>query len=262
MSRRMLNKEPKSSFVVGERKRGEALEAALKGTDGSAVFVQADVCKVEDIEKVFQVAQEKFGPVDAFIANAGIEGSHDVKILDETFMSVYQEVMKVNLESVVQTCRVGVKHLNKEKGFCLIISSVNSSISVPGFSAYCMSKAGCDALTRCLADEVEPHIQVFSVNPYLIQSEMTGRLCATFEVPDVDAWAVGNNPSGKVGQPHHLAELMAKAMNGDLGKEFPSGSNLLTDGHVLFHAREAIPLASIKGTAEFEEKIQAAAIGQ
>jgi NAD(P)-dependent dehydrogenase (short-subunit alcohol dehydrogenase family) len=226
-----------------------------------ASFVQADVLEAAELREVFATAFSTYGHVDVVVANAGTEGPHAVKILSEEFLSTYDTVMDVNLKSVVVTCQVGAEYLEKSGGgTILIMSSVNSSIAVPGFGAYCMSKAGCDALVRCLEAETDDSIHVYSINPYLIESEMTERLCSTFNVPDVKAWAQGTNPSGKVGSPQDIADLISGVLDGRYENKFPPGSSLLTDGHVLFHAREAIPLGEIKGTPEFDDKIKEASI--
>jgi NAD(P)-dependent dehydrogenase (short-subunit alcohol dehydrogenase family) len=177
--------------------------------------------------------------------------------MDDNFVSTYHELMTINMEGVIKTVRAGIPSLQRRgKGTCFVMSSVNSSIDVPGFGAYCISKAGCDALVRCLASEIEPKsIEVYSINPYLIESEMTERLCSTFQVPDVKAWAKGSNPSGKVGTPRDIAKVILNTLAGKYKANFPSGSNLLTDGHVLFHARDALTLGE-KGTPEFEEKMK------
>ena len=169
--------------------------------------------------------------------------------------------LRPQFASVIHTARTGLKYMDDEKGGHLfVMSSVNSSIPVPGFGPYCMSKAGCDALTRCLQAETPDNIQIYSLNPYLIQSEMTQRLCDTFNVPDVAAWAAGTNPSGKVGTGADLGAVIINTVSGKYKADFPPGSSLLTDGHVLFHAREAVPLENMKGTPEFEERIKKASI--
>jgi NAD(P)-dependent dehydrogenase (short-subunit alcohol dehydrogenase family) len=238
--------------------KGQAVEKAIRDAGGDATFVQADCTKEEDIAKVFAVAEETYGGVDVFIANAGIEGRHATNIMDPDFFSAYDECMDINLVAVIKTVRAGIPYLQKRGGgTCFVMSSVNSSIDVPGFGPYCMSKAGCDALVRCLASETEDSIDVYSINPYLIDSELTRRLCSTFQVPDVEAWAAGNNPSGKMGTPADIGKLVLNTLDGKYKEKFPSGSSLLTDGHVLFHAREAMVLGE-KGTPEFEAKMVAA----
>lgn len=254
--------QAKVVFCGRRSDRGEEIVQAIGSGADNVKFVQADVLNKEDIEKVFQVAKETFGRVDVVVANAGIEGDHAVNVLSDEFLQTYQTVMDVNLKSVIVTCQVGAEYLgeNGDGGTIIVMSSVNSSIPVPGFASYCMSKAGCDALVRCLEAETDDSIHVYSINPYLIQSEMTERLCATFSVPDVEAWAKGTNPSGKVGTPTDIASLIMGVLDGQYSEKFPPGSSLLTDGHVLFHAREAMPLAAIKGTPEFDEKIKNASI--
>ena len=248
-------------FFCGRRADKGAEIAAQKD---NVHFIQADVNVRDDLVRFFDTAKTQGGSIDVIVANAGIEGKHATNILSEEFWPAYDEVMKVNLTSVIDTARIGIPYFDSEKGaHFLVMSSVNSSIPVPGFGPYCMSKAGCDALVRCLNAETPDNIKVYGLNPYLIQSELTERLCATFNVPDVATWAEGTNPSGKVGTGADLGKLIIDVVTVKEAKyetEFPPGSSLLTDGHVLFHAREAMPLGDLKGTPEFDEKIKNAAI--
>ena len=229
------------------------------GGGGEACFVQADVLTLADIERVFQEAETKYGGVDIVIPNAGFEGNPTSKVMTEGFMENYRLVMDINLESLIHTCRVGVPYLENRGttagGYCFVNSSLFSVIGAPGWAAYAMSKGACDALVRCLAVELaEQNIKVYSFNPYTIDSELSRRVLGMSGI-SIEDWAAQHNPSGKVGTGQQIGKLLADIVRGKYVDEYPSGSNLLTDGNVLFHAQEATKLARIWGTPEFKDLV-------
>ena len=248
-----IEEKAKVVFCGRRKDKGQAVQQAIQDASGQALFVQADVLKVADIERVFQVAKDTYGGVDIAIPNAGIEGNPTSNIMSEGFMDNYRRVVDVNLDSIVNTSRVAVSYLEKNPhtGFLFVYSSV----AAPGMAAYCMAKAACDALVRCLAAETPDAVQVYSFNPYTIDSELSRRVLGLFGV-SLDDWARDHNPSGKVGTGQDIGKLIADTCKGKYQNEYPSGSNLLTDGRVLFHAREAGVLAGMWGTSEFKQLVE------
>ena len=113
-------------FFCGRRADKGAEIAAQKDI---VHFIQADVNVRDDLVRFFDSAKTQGGSIDVIVANAGIEGKHATNILSEEFWPAYDEVMKVNLTSVIDTARIGIPYLDSEKGgHFLVMSSVNSSI--------------------------------------------------------------------------------------------------------------------------------------
>uniref|UniRef100_A0A0R3RPG1 3-oxoacyl-[acyl-carrier-protein] reductase n=1 Tax=Elaeophora elaphi TaxID=1147741 RepID=A0A0R3RPG1_9BILA len=119
---------------------------------------------------------EKFGRTDSLINAAGILVNG--KVMDCT-MEDYDYLMDINLRSVVQLTRKAIPYLIKTKGSIVNVSSINGPCSVSlfaGVTFYCMSKAGLDQFTKCLALELGPEgVRVNSVNPGVIITDIHKR---------------------------------------------------------------------------------------
>ncbi|VDO39322.1 unnamed protein product [Onchocerca flexuosa] len=96
---------------------------------------------------------EKFGRTDSLINAAGVLVNG--KVMDCS-MDDYDYLMNVNLRSIVQLTRKAIPHLIKTKGSIVNVSSINGPCSFGGVIFYCISKAGLDQFTKCLAIELGP----------------------------------------------------------------------------------------------------------
>src|SRR5690242_18912253 len=74
----------------------EEEESSIAAMGDQAIGVQADVSKVEDLQKLIDAAVKTFGRVDVMINNAGVETR--TSILDTTEQQ-YDRVMNINLKS-------------------------------------------------------------------------------------------------------------------------------------------------------------------
>src|ERR1700704_2723177 len=73
-----------------------ALAAAVKAAgESNAAYLVADVSKPEDNQRLIKAAEQKFGGIDAFIANAGGEGA-SASIVDYP-VDPFDQVMAVNV---------------------------------------------------------------------------------------------------------------------------------------------------------------------
>jgi len=118
------------------------------------------VSKEQDVDRLMDTVVEHFGQLDVLVNNAGKGGGRADESLQEldTFYCT-------NLRSVYQLCLRAKPLLQKTKGAIVNISSINGLKPFPNVS-YCISKAGMDMLTRCLAMNWGPiGIRVNGLNP-------------------------------------------------------------------------------------------------
>ena len=90
------------------------------------------------------------GPLDALVANAGIGGPNDPGAGDR-----WDDIVKTNLYGTYWCARAAQSHL-PDGGRIVVTSSILARIGVPGYTAYCASKAGLLGLVRSLASELAP----------------------------------------------------------------------------------------------------------
>ncbi|MBM4124499.1 MAG: SDR family oxidoreductase [Nitrospira sp.] len=144
-------------------KKLAALKAGL--SDGSLSFQRLDVRNVEEIRRVIG----DFGRLDVLVTAAGIARPHD-----EFTDPVYDEVMEVNLNSVMRLAMAARSLLAKSHGSILSIASMLSYLADPNVPAYCASKTGLVGLVRSLSHAFGPEgIRVNAIAPGYHKTDMT-----------------------------------------------------------------------------------------
>jgi NAD(P)-dependent dehydrogenase (short-subunit alcohol dehydrogenase family) len=144
-----------------------ALAAAVKAAGGgNAVYIVADVSKPQDNERLITAAERKFGGIDAFVANAGVEGA-TASIVDYP-VDVFDQVMAINVRGVFLGLKHAIPALKKRGGGSIIITSSIGGIKArgQGNSAYVASKHAEIGLMRTASAECAPfNIRVNCVLP-------------------------------------------------------------------------------------------------
>lgn len=148
----------------------KAVEAI--GGNGSVSCFAADVTKPEQVQAYAQAAMERYGGIDVFCNNAGIEGvvmlTHDYPI------DVFQKVMDIN----VMGAFYGMKYvlpliLARGGGSIIITSSVLGVVGSAAAAAYVTSKHALVGLMRTAALEYGPfNVRVNCVNPAPAETRM------------------------------------------------------------------------------------------
>jgi len=195
--------------------------------DKEVLIVQGDVTKQHDLESLVDQAIKHFGKIDILINSAGI-------IINGGVMSAkieaYDELMNVNVRSIIQLCQLVTPHLIKTKGTIVNLSSIAGPCSFPGVTFYCISKAAIDQLTKCLALELAPHgIRVNAVCPGVIITDLHKRGGMTEEayVKFLDH-CKETHALGRPGESIEVAKAIAFLASDD--SSFTTGDLLRIDG--------------------------------
>lgn len=139
---------------------------------GEVIVIQADVSQEEDVKNYVKKTVEKFGRIDVFFNNAGIEGK--VAPITEQKVEDLDKVLAVNVRGVF----LGLKHVlavMKEQGSGSVIntSSVAGLSGSPNVTPYIASKHAVVGLTKATAVEVAPYkVRVNSVHPSPVNTRM------------------------------------------------------------------------------------------
>ena len=144
------------------------------------VYIQGDISKSDDREKIFQTTLAKMGELNILINNAGIAPRERKDILDAS-EEIFDEVMSVNLKGPYFLTRLFANYMvemkKKRAGFhCSIInvSSVSASTASINRGEYCISKAGLAMTTKLWAARLgEFNIPVYEIRPGIIKTDMT-----------------------------------------------------------------------------------------
>lgn len=131
---------------------GEELERTAASCGPNAAAFEADVTDTDALAAAVEGAVDRFGGLDAVVANAGIAGAGPILHVDP---AAFERVIEVNLLGVYRTISATLPHIVERKGYILPVASVAAAIWSPGMAAYNTSKAGVEALARTLGMEVE-----------------------------------------------------------------------------------------------------------
>jgi 3-oxoacyl-[acyl-carrier protein] reductase len=151
-----------------ERLRGggssKAGQDSTTSSSGRVETMKADVRYPARVQELIDGTVERFGGLDILVNNAGIG-----TFLNVADMSIEQwhNVVDTNLSGVFYCCRAALPHLRKRGGGWIInISSLAGKNWFAGASAYCASKAGLNAFSEALMQEVRhDNIRVSYVMP-------------------------------------------------------------------------------------------------
>ncbi len=147
---------------------GSQLDAARKGLAKDAAdriqSVRADVRDADDAADAVSAAVERFGGLDILVNNAGVGVFASVAEMD---VSQWHEVIETNLSGVFFCCHAAIPHLRERGGGWIInISSLAGKNAFASGAAYCASKAGLNAFSEALMQEVRyDNIRVSYVMP-------------------------------------------------------------------------------------------------
>lgn len=184
----------------------DALEKEMAALGEQSIGVEADVSKVQDLEKLVAAAVEKFGRLDIIVNNAGIETR--TSVLDTT-EAQYEKVMAVNLKSAFFGTQVAAKQMIKQGGGGRIINitSVHEDWPMPGNISYCLSKGGMRMLTRTAGLELAKYgILVVGVGPGAVATPINQ---VTMKDPALMKKLDSAIPLGRMAKPEEIANVVA-----------------------------------------------------
>jgi NAD(P)-dependent dehydrogenase (short-subunit alcohol dehydrogenase family) len=131
----------------------ERRSAELNGSGATAIAVRVDVSRLEDVERLAELAYGEWGRVDLLVNNAGIE-AHG--LLWELDPEVWDRVLAVNLNGVYYGLRSFLPRmlLSGSRAHIINVASVAALGARPHTAPYGASKHGCLALTEIAAKEL------------------------------------------------------------------------------------------------------------
>jgi NAD(P)-dependent dehydrogenase (short-subunit alcohol dehydrogenase family) len=203
--------------------RNAPLEPLMaKGKD--AVFIEANVRKTEDVDRVIELAVTRFGRLDVLVNNAGGSPPVDAATASPKFSA---SVIDLNLTApLVFAQKANAVMQAQESGGAIVnIASVSGVRPSPGTAAYGAAKAGLLSLTRSLAIEWAPKVRVNAVTAGMVQTELSPLHYG--DEAGIRA-ASATVPLGRLAQPRDVADVCL-FLSSSLAR-YVSGAEVLLHG--------------------------------
>ena len=219
--------------LVAVDRRPQDLQAAIVDLPPSAqaLAVTADVTREDEVAGYVRAAVDKFGTIDVFYNNAGVEG--DIAPITRYSLEAFRNVIDVNVVGVF----LGLKHVlpvmfKQNKGSIINTASIAGLTGATEIAAYTASKHAVVGLTKSAALEcAATAVRVNCVCPGLIDSRM---LSAIIEGRNPGNAPVANDkiveriPARRLGQASEVASIVAFLASDEAS--YVSGSAYTVDG--------------------------------
>ena len=151
-----------------------ALEAARKELGKDSMTVRADVQNEGEAARAVEETVSRLGGLDILVNNAGVGV---FAAIAEMTPAQWRQVMQTNLDGVFYCCHAAIPHLRRRGGGWIInISSLASKNPFTNGGAYCASKAGLNAFSEVLMQEVRhDNIRVSYILPGSVATGFASR---------------------------------------------------------------------------------------
>jgi 3-oxoacyl-[acyl-carrier protein] reductase len=207
---------------VNEAHTQHALETAKSKGHSLKVFA-GDVSKKDQVESFTGAFVKEFGRIDILVNNAGV-------VISKPFMEKTAEewikTLEVNLIGVFLCSQAAARYMLQQKsGKIVNISSIRGidHCGREGIMDYSASKAAVINLTKTMAKELAPHINVNTVAPGHTLTEMTQPL-----PEEVKRVMIEGSYLKRMAQPEDIAKAILFLASDDAN--FITGQLLLVDG--------------------------------
>ncbi|MFN3844252.1 MAG: SDR family NAD(P)-dependent oxidoreductase [Paracoccaceae bacterium] len=199
--------------------------------EGRLLVVEADVTDEAAFGAAVSATVEKFGTIDIFFNNAGIEGP--VAPIPDFPTDGFRKVMEVNVTGIFLGLKLVIPVMAKAgRGSIINSSSVAGLTGSPGLCAYIASKHAVLGLTRAAAVEWGAKgIRVNCINPGPIESRMMASIeegASSGAAAAVHDGFAATIPMKRYGTPEEVAGVVAFLASDDAA--FVNGAAYTVDG--------------------------------
>ncbi|MBT3312563.1 MAG: glucose 1-dehydrogenase [Desulfobacterales bacterium] len=207
---------------------GQDVVNTIKENGGEAVFVEADISKVADTEKLINAAIDSYGSIDILFNNAGTERT---KSIHEYTEEDYDVVMDVHLKGAFFCIRYAIPEMLKQKSGVII--NMGSMYGLSGASfvpTYCAAKGALVNLTKQIALEYAPNnIRCNCVCPAVVMTSLLE--AGTKSHPEFLKSVIDSHPMGRVAEIEEVVDAVLFLSSDDA--KYISGVSLPVDGACL-----------------------------
>nr|HEV7954584.1 3-oxoacyl-ACP reductase family protein [Candidatus Acidoferrales bacterium] len=198
------------------RAEAEQLVAEIVKMGRRSIAVQADVSVRAQVQNMISRVEKEFGGLDILVNNAGMfQHAPFNEITDDQ----WNGILATNLTSQFICSQTAAPLLKRSgRGRIINLASLGGLLAWPGYTHYCVSKAGVISLTRCMARALAPEITVNAIAP--------GTITFEGDAAELEADFIRRAPLKRTGKGSDIAEAAAFLAESD----FITGQVLVIDG--------------------------------
>jgi 3-oxoacyl-[acyl-carrier protein] reductase len=179
----------------------EELTSEINKTGGSAVAIQADITKIEEVKQLFNEAIAHFGKVDILVNNAGLMITQTI---DQVTEEDFDRQFLTNVKGTYFACQQAFQSLSDNGRIINISTSVNGQM-FPGYSVYAATKGAVEQLTRQLAKEFgKKKITINAIAPGPVATELFLKGKSEETISHLSQM----NALGRLGEPEDIANII------------------------------------------------------
>lgn len=194
-------------------------------SDARLLIISADTSIIKDIYRFRDAAVERFGRIDVWVNNAGIE--HPMPTVEMT-QEIFDAVVNTNFRGYYSGCQSAAQDMLRrgEGGTIVNIGSVNAVTVVPGQAVYAATKAAISQMTKLFAREWgRDGIRVNCVGPGSIPTRINEE---KYKVPGAEKAMREKIPMGRRGDVSEVADAVLYLASGEAS--YITGQTLFVDG--------------------------------
>ena len=194
-------------------------------SDARLLIISADTSIIKDIYRFRDAAVERFGRIDVWVNNAGIE--HPMPTVEMT-QEIFDAVVNTNFRGYYFGCQSAAQDMLRrgEGGTIVNIGSVNAVTVVPGQAVYAATKAAISQMTKLIAREWgRDGLRVNCVGPGSIPTRINEE---KYKVTGAEKAMREKIPMGRRGDVSEVADAVLYLASGEAS--YITGQTLFVDG--------------------------------
>ncbi len=202
----------------------EAVKSFVAPDDARVFITSCDSSVVSNIRAFRDAAVQRFGRIDVWVNNVGIE--HPCPTVDVS-EEIFDSVVHTNFRGYYFGCQAAAQDMLKRRsGVIINIGSVNAVTVVVGQAVYAGTKAAISQMTKSFAREWAPDgIRVNCIGPGSIPTKINE---AKYKVPGAEEAMCAKIPMGRRGQRSEIADV-ALYLASD-ASSYITGQTIFVDG--------------------------------
>jgi NAD(P)-dependent dehydrogenase (short-subunit alcohol dehydrogenase family) len=195
----------------------EAREAVaeIEKLGRKGVALQADLCNVVEIRRLFQQIAERFRRLDILV-NSAANFLHSQ--LADVSEKLWDTALDTNLKAPFFCAQAAAPLLKQTKGVIINFADIGGILPWPGYIPHCASKAGVIMLTKCLAKALAPEVRVNAIAP--------GTITMSEDPSEWETDFIRRAPLNRTGTPEDVADAVSFLIHSN----FLTGQTVVLDG--------------------------------